>query len=228
MSDKVKQEVLNEDYILNTIDKKSSKIDKLLSPHSFMHICWYSELRELLSRNPGLSDKLEIFPLPGKGFKGDWHIGILNGSVSANLGLRVIEKLCNKNEDFKRFTLGIGLPTRKKFYEKDEGGFLAWPNSKIETEKKYRSNLIGEKDNKKYSNLALIYKIHEQAHERAKINGYIYFKEMLAALFKELILIEYSINNNSYENEKINEDERNKRIQEIIIDRLNPLYEVLC
>jgi hypothetical protein len=208
-----------------------------------MYVCWYSELRELLFRKPDLSNKLKVFALPGKGFKGDWHIGILNGSVSANLGLNVVKKLCNKNEDFKRFTFGVGLPSKSRFIEKEENKiygkvsevtkfkkaevFYAWPNSSITLDK--------------------VYKIHHFANERAKITGYLEFKEQFVALFHWLIMMEFDLENKiKVKNKKIekinNEEDREikikdviklskkyhqRTIRKIILNRINDLYTYL-
>jgi peptidyl-tRNA hydrolase len=167
---------------------------------SAIYICWYSEIRELLFRKPDLSNQLEVFPLPGGGFKGDWHIGVLNGSVSANLGLNVIKKLCNKNEDYKRFALGVGLPTREEFYkkekEKEEKIFYAWPYSNVE--------------------LSEIKEIYDSANERADIDGYLEIKDQLVSMIHWLIQIENDNTGNC--EEKIVKD---------IINRLKPIYDIL-
>jgi hypothetical protein len=178
-----------------------------LLPDSLIYVCWYSEIRELIIREPHLSNKLEVFQLPGKGFRGDWHIGILKGSVSASLGLKVVKKLCSKNEDFKRFTYGVGLPTKTRFGKKNN--FLAWPNSNIDINKHKEFNSTGIIE----TQLSLIYEIHKQAHERAKINGYLNYKDLLVSLFQELIMIEAFPNANS--------------IKSTIIERLKPLYDIL-
>jgi len=91
-----------------------------------VYLCWYSQLRELIDRHPALAPHLDVCALPGRGFRGDWFAGIVRGSVSPDLGQRVIGTLCGLAEDRKRYERGVGLPARTLFYEKE---FYAWPRS---------------------------------------------------------------------------------------------------
>ncbi len=92
-----------------------------------VYACWYSQLRDLIRRDPTLATKLHVRALPGGGFRGDWFAGIVKGSVSPALGKRIINKLCSREEDHSRYVEGVGLPARKLFYNEK---FFAWPRGK--------------------------------------------------------------------------------------------------
>jgi len=116
-------------------DKEKKK--EIFIPDSTFYICWYSELRELIDLYPNLTSQLYVYRLPGGGFTGDWRISLMKGSVSVNLGKEVLNLLCDEEEDYKRFLMGVGLPTNSRFYkganfEKNlKSKFLAWPGSKL-------------------------------------------------------------------------------------------------
>ena len=98
-----------------------------LPANAGIYVCWYSQLRELIQRKPALATKLDVCPLPGGGFSGDWFLGVVRGSVSPALGRRIVKTLCGMEEDHKRYLKGVGLPTRKLFYSRE---FYAWPRGK--------------------------------------------------------------------------------------------------
>jgi len=127
------EECNNYEELKKTVGDKNEIIDKNvnssdLSPNSVLYICWYSELRDMIEKNPYLGDKIKILPLPGGGFRGDWHLGILRGSVSANLGYNVLQILCNEKEDYNRFIRGVGLPTSIRFFEQKLSSLLKKEN----------------------------------------------------------------------------------------------------
>ncbi|HTX91629.1 MAG TPA: ATPase domain-containing protein [Anaerolineales bacterium] len=136
-----------------------------LRPDAAVYLCWYTQLRELLNEYRELADKIGICALPGGGVRGDWYLGIVQGSVSLQLGKKVIDLLCNKTEDFKRFSRGIGLPMRKVFRE---GRFLAWPGA-----------------DGIYLNKAL--DIHDGAIVRSGIPNYMTIRHALANTLEELL-----------------------------------------
>jgi hypothetical protein len=152
---------------------------RYLNPDSALTVCWYSQLRELINRHPELRRKLRVAPLPGGGFRGDWFLGIVKGSVSEALGRKVIDLLCNRQEEYKRFVRGVGLPVTTRFYNKDapEGdtlpkrtGFLAWPSSEI--------------------SLNRILQIHRNALARSHIEGYRTFRPALYGLAEMIAFAE--------------------------------------
>jgi KaiC/GvpD/RAD55 family RecA-like ATPase len=143
--------------------------DRLLAPDAAVYVCWYSQLRELIDRKPALAKELEVCALPGRGFRGDWSVGIVKGSVSAALGRDVLRELCSKEEDNKRFVRGVGLPVRRAFYDASTGGpgFYAWPNGR-------------------HVKLATLGKIHDDAHSRYRIPGYMQVRSTLHILAVQL------------------------------------------
>jgi KaiC/GvpD/RAD55 family RecA-like ATPase len=154
-----------EDYLSH--DKLKTKG---LIPESLFYICWYSELRMMLFKHPELAPKIEVFSLPGGGFKGDWSLAILKGSVSETLGDAVIKMLCDRKEDFKRYLQGIGLPTENSVFT-DKTSFMAWPGSM------------------EHVKLSDIFRIHKDALRRSELDGYLNLRLALSALFRELILM---------------------------------------
>jgi KaiC/GvpD/RAD55 family RecA-like ATPase len=161
-------------FIQHSVGKVCNKKGTGLCPNASVYFCWYSQLRELIINNPNLTNELEIRPLPGKGFTGDWRIGIMRGSVSINLGRKTIEMLCSEKEEYKRFALGVGLPVRKKFKEhihhgrKLETNFYAWPGSD--------EIMLDE-----------VFKIHKEANRRSYIKGYTKIRGPLAKVCKQLL-----------------------------------------
>lgn len=139
-----------------------------------IHICWYSQLRALIHNDNKLADKLNVVPLPGRGFKGDWYLGIVRGSVSTSLGKTVIEKLCNKSEEYKRFARGIGIPTLNEFYsaKKNKKDYFAWPGASQEM------------------TLNHVINIHRKAICRSYIPGYSKFRSVLYTIFMQILKID--------------------------------------
>jgi KaiC/GvpD/RAD55 family RecA-like ATPase len=136
-----------------------------LRPDAGLYLCWYSQLRELINQFPDLAEKINVSPLPGSGVRGDWFLGIIKGSVSIPLGEKVIDMLCSPVEDFKRFSLGIGLPMHKAFSGKC---FCAWPGG---------SHIL----------LDELLHIHELATKRSQIPSYITIRHALANAQQELL-----------------------------------------
>lgn len=133
--------------------------EEMLPADAAVYLCWYSQLRELIDRAPHLATKLKVCALPGRGFRGDWFIGIKSGSVSTELGRAVLEKLCSKEEQYKRFAKGVGLPVDRDFYEKNR--YLAWSRSDSHE-------------------LEAVFQIHKEARSRRDIYQYARFRAALA------------------------------------------------
>ena len=131
-----------------------------------IYLCWYSQLRELLTRQPDLSDCLRVCPLPGRGFTGDWFIGIAKGSVSPALGGKIISMLCRRDEDYKRYSRGVGLPVYATFGEK-KSEFFSWPRS---------DDVLLER----------VLNMHEDANSRADIDDYEQIRSTCYILAKQL------------------------------------------
>ena len=113
-------------------DPQKQSDNQNMVPNATIYVCWYSQLRTLLSQAPVLVDKIGICSLPGWGFTGDWHLGIMKGSVSTGLGIKVLNSLCHEREEYKRFLRGVGMPTLKAFYDQtkeDKSKLFAWPGT---------------------------------------------------------------------------------------------------
>lgn len=139
---------------------------------SSMYLCWYSQLRNLISEHPVLSGDLRVCALPGRGFRGDWFAGIVRGSVSLTLGKEVLDILCGKTEEYKRFIQGVGLPTRKSFcptpgQDQNDPKFFAWPGSHVD--------------------LRNVLEFHADALSRRQIGGYRSFRLALHTVCEQII-----------------------------------------
>jgi hypothetical protein len=165
--------------------------ERWLNKDSAIYLCWYSQLRDLIHRNPNLATRLRVMSLPGGGFRGDWFLGIVKGSVSVTLGRKVIEILCSEREEYKRFIRGVGLPVTYRYYNKaDEGipdameaeGFLAWPSAQV--------------------TMNTVLSIHRKGLARSRINGYLQFRPALHT-FGRMIAFAETANKASYD-EKAN------------------------
>jgi KaiC/GvpD/RAD55 family RecA-like ATPase len=218
---------INED--VNTVKFKNEIKEEKLLPGSIFYICWYSELRELIECYPRLASQLYVYRLPGGGFTGDWRISVMKGSVSVNLGYDVLRILCGEEEDYKRFIMGVGLPTNGRFYKGKnlkknvDSKFLAWPNSKLLFDKQNQSldekilfDINKDLENTKgrkiiYDDIPQIFKlyyIHEKANKRSKIKNYKAIRPSLVILFKQLIRLESEV-----------------EIKTIIIDRMKNIIK---
>lgn len=150
-----------------------SVLEKKLVPNAAFYVCWYSQLRELIEEHPQLAKKLKVLALPGGGFKGDWFLGVVNGSVSVSLGEDVLRTLCHRDEDHKRFLRGVGLPVGQRYCEQRDrkyvgDSFLAWPRACEDLK------------------LVSLIKIHQRALSRSHIPGYERFHGMLGNLGRQL------------------------------------------
>ena len=120
-----------------------------------------------------LADKVKVASLPGGGFRGDWYIGVSRGSVSNELGKQLVHMLCSEREQYKRFALGVGLPTLQSF-RKPDNNYFAW--------------LYGENVPVK-----LLYDIHshDQTNTRREIPDYNNFRSTLTTICQQLIRPDY-------------------------------------
>lgn len=120
-------EVTSLGAVLKTVDRSCVNNASLLPGDASVYVCWYSQLRELLRRCPRLTDRIGVCALPGGGFRGDWFIGIVHGSVSPQFGRRIVQKLCSTPEEYKRFVQGVGLPVHRSYYTSP--AFPIWPGA---------------------------------------------------------------------------------------------------
>jgi hypothetical protein len=91
-----------------------------------VYVFWYSQLRELVVREPRLARLLSVRSLPGGGLRGDWYVHVEEGSVSLRLGEAIVKHMCSAAEDYERFRAGLSLPVAAVMRE---SGLLAWPGA---------------------------------------------------------------------------------------------------
>jgi len=139
----------------------------VLPPNAAVYLCWYSQLRELIHRNQDLAECLNVCALPGRGFQGDWYVGIVKGSVSIALGNSILNMVTRQEEDYKRFARGVGMPAGDAFY--DEGlGFFSWPRGR-------------------HVPISHLYAhIHKLARSRGKIKDYLRFRSAVWTVARQL------------------------------------------
>jgi hypothetical protein len=175
-----------------------------LVPNAAVYVCWYSQLRELIDENPQLGSKLKVCPLPGRGFKGDWFLGVVEGSVSLSLGEEVVKRLCSKDEEQKRFVRGVGLPVSRRYCPmaaegattaaakdsaasaKDQDGACGAPEKEgAVSDEDTAPNFLAWPRGRD-TPLIKVIKIHQNALSRAHIPGYQSFRGMLGTLGRQL------------------------------------------
>jgi hypothetical protein len=122
--------VLDEVEAMAKVLARSNPLTKDAPPLAPRHIiCWYSQLRDWLSDhdNGSTVGHMTLYPLPGNGFTGDWHIGVLKGSVSLRLGKHIIDRMCSQHEQYERFLVGVGLPSVQPGEQTGASTFLVLP-----------------------------------------------------------------------------------------------------
>lgn len=185
--------IANDEYLKPKLKKN------VMHPYAGVYICWYSQLREMIHAYPDLATKLDVCSMPGGGIRGDWYLGVAKGSVSLQLGKRVLHILTSKKEQYKRFSMGVGLPTLQEFYGQPEHplgkkDFFAWQNAN-------------------HVDLEKLMAIHSKGRCRAQIPRYKEFRALLYTIGNELI------NKNG---DKMNNSDLNK-----IVSRIQVQYNLL-
>lgn len=158
----------DKDFPLFTDDRRY-KFRKM-NPDADAYLCWYTNLREMLRKHPDLESDVYVYPLPGGGFRGDWYLGIVNGSVSIHLGRKVIDLLTRREEEYKRLVRGVGLPTREAFYRKESVNWKPlklWANSQ--------------------QNLSDIHSIYRNALSRKDIDDYLKIRGIIGRAMRKMV-----------------------------------------
>lgn len=181
-------------------DENNNECRKSRSP---LKLVWHSHLREIFdskeidnnitsssSKNLNSIDDYEVIPLPGGGFVGDWYVGILKGSTNIHQGIRVIETICNEVEDYKRYTIGVGLPVREKFYE-HEYPIISSRVTKLSLKNIYKS-------------------VYEKANKRSEIENYGAVREVMYEICCRYLMYDISSDN----------DKRMKELDDYVIKPL--------
>jgi KaiC/GvpD/RAD55 family RecA-like ATPase len=80
---------------------------------------WFNTLNQVLSQlGPEQRGQIEVKPLFGAvTTAGDWYLAIPAHSASPEVGLRLIEHLTSPDRETARLELGVGLPTRRAYFE---------------------------------------------------------------------------------------------------------------
>ena len=101
----------------------SERTDPVVSQKALMWRHWYGTFRQMAADmsggdcrvNPGLA----LIRLPGCVWtNGDWHLGILQGSVGVGSGARILrEEFVTEPAGLARMAQGVGLPVSRRFYE---------------------------------------------------------------------------------------------------------------
>jgi KaiC/GvpD/RAD55 family RecA-like ATPase len=81
---------------------------------------WYSTFREEAVRQMAERKECDfrLMPLPKyRSVLGDWHLCVVHGSVSPEVGAEFILRLCSDQMTIERMARGVGLTPKKKFYE---------------------------------------------------------------------------------------------------------------
>lgn len=89
---------------------------------------WYSTLNEMLMQmhqhheQRRTARKLRVGALPEKvAVSGEWYLGIPSFSAAPYAGASLIEEICTPDAELTRVRLGVGLPTRKSYYDSVSG-----------------------------------------------------------------------------------------------------------
>ena len=144
-----------------------------LTADGMVYVCWYSQLRELIDRVPSQAPRLRVCALPGGGFRGDWYMGILRGSVSPELGREVVAKLSRRDEEYKRFALGVGLPVSEDFAN-PINDYFAWPGA------------VDPKSRRMSVPAWRVFDIHQRAWSRSDIERYTQIRSNLSKIGQQL------------------------------------------
>jgi KaiC/GvpD/RAD55 family RecA-like ATPase len=155
-------QVLGEVKAMGIVLKESLRNTLPMSPPNY-RICWYSQLREHLTKEHG-QHSLSLDELPAKGFSGDWYMGVLKGSVSLRLGKRIVDQLCSRHEQYERFLAGVGLPSDSDSKQIGNSAFNVLPHAVVGSD--------GQ-------TLDQIMELHSQARKRSEIAQYFRFRELL-------------------------------------------------
>lgn len=136
-------------------------------------LCWFSQARYLLdsaaARDPRPPEPnrnaiaVRCHSLPGSGFTGDWHLGVLKGSPNLRLGERIVDLMRSGQEQFSRLLEGIGLPP------------LEGPQARTWDQDSFRAFDVGARP----VTLREVMGIHSAARHRSSIPDYFRIRKLL-------------------------------------------------
>lgn len=107
----------NSVLVIHQRENISSTID--VNPNAVVWRHWYSTLNQMLSQMDVTARKrIKVVALPGEiTTAGEWYWGIPAHSAAPEVGLQVIKALTTRAKELDRLQQGIGLPTRRTFYQ---------------------------------------------------------------------------------------------------------------
>jgi KaiC/GvpD/RAD55 family RecA-like ATPase len=129
---------------------------------------WYTTLNQMfrdVAGAGGLSHKsIRVCGLPGNiAIAGEWYLGIPAYSAAPTAAVEIVKLLSNRQAELERLHLGVGLPTRKDFYQSRR------PRADERMVSPYFS-----------MNVRLIRNLVENAFSRALLEGYAEVAQILA------------------------------------------------
>jgi KaiC/GvpD/RAD55 family RecA-like ATPase len=92
-----------------------------VNPHACVWRHWYSSLNVMMA-DMSVEERSEIrvYPLPnGWSVSGDTFLGVPGYAVAPDVGANLIRLFTSQEAELNRLELGIGLPTRARFYQND-------------------------------------------------------------------------------------------------------------
>jgi hypothetical protein len=80
---------------------------------------WYTTLNQMLARMPlARRQRIQVIPLPnGRSVAGEWFLAVPAYAAAPEVALSVVRFLTSPDAEADRLQRGVGLPTRKAFYE---------------------------------------------------------------------------------------------------------------
>ncbi len=176
--------------LFNDLDKEHIRRkynSRKLYDNSVMYICWYTQLREFMKDNPGYISDMCITGMPGGGFRGDWMIEVMPGSLSSDLGIDTLNMLCNREEEIKRFVQGVGLPSwlNREEYDRYNKNTCGEPDTAYTESIGELPAWIGSED----ITLSDIAGIYAGANRRKEVADYEKYRYMLSVAFRRLMTI---------------------------------------
>jgi KaiC/GvpD/RAD55 family RecA-like ATPase len=151
---------------------------------------WFTTLRI----DPALPERTSIRALPGEiSTMGEWYLAVSARSVGVQIGLEIIRKLTEPVAEDERARLGIGLPTRRRFYQapaQSRGESPSDPQAAGRDEPKILSVPAPNPGGHEWdvNRLAeLLHRTLSTAYRRSRIKGYAKLSPLLANHLEELL-----------------------------------------
>lgn len=195
------QQLIRENLLEFEKNKCRPENKECLPHESGVWLCWYSQLREMLDKfkKDIKGEDICVKALPNGGFRGDWFIGIVQGSVSYKLGENVINILTSKEEQYKRFSKGVGMPVEDEFFYVSKIKFIDEKISLCKARKgyikidpEYFGWPLGFSKNKNedseiyYRTLTALNKIHTKASSRKDFIEYQKYRSAIEKIVRQL------------------------------------------